>query len=186
MVHVVVERKHDQVVIETLLADLSLKHSFDVHVAGGRDAGRPLARKILVLQEQPVAFVFDTDTSDPSSSADLEQSLHSYFNLRAPGPPFLLVAMAPTIDILLADHPQTIEKRLGRRLSAAERVAARFEPRGFLRAHLKDLGVPEVTDLFRSLNKTDLETLRKDKRIVKLRGFIEKQSASSQKKRRAG
>lgn len=180
MVHIVVEGQTDQLFIEALLKDLRKKCSFELDVAGGKEAGRPLARKILALQHQPVAFVFDTDSSDRDRSAEQEESLRSYFQMSAPGAPLLLVAMIPSIEALLVEHPEVVEHRLGRKLSLSERVAARFEPRGFLNAHLKHLRVKNIESLFRQLRAHDLDLLRKDKKIEKLRDFVEKHCQQAQ------
>ncbi|MEX0716134.1 MAG: hypothetical protein WD066_06090 [Planctomycetaceae bacterium] len=174
MVHVIVEGETDRVLIERLLEDLHDTAEFVLVVAGGRNAGRPLARKILLLDGAPVAFVFDTDSSDADRSRETERELRSYFRLWQPSPPILLVPMMPSIECLIVDHPEILESRLGRKLESIERDAGRFEPKGFLKARFKELGVESIPDLFRSLTSSEIEILQADKRIEKLRQFVQK------------
>ncbi|MEX1097472.1 MAG: hypothetical protein WED34_15605 [Planctomycetales bacterium] len=84
--------------------------------------------------------------------------------------------MMPSIECLMLDHPNVLESRLGRKLEPIERDAGRFEPKGFLKARLKELGVESIPDLFRSLMRSEIEILRTDKRIAKLRQFVQKRA----------
>ncbi|MEX0702153.1 MAG: hypothetical protein WD069_08660 [Planctomycetales bacterium] len=41
---------------------------------------------------------------------------------------------------------------------------------------MKELGVESIPDLFRSLMRSEIEILRTDKRIAKLRQFVQKRA----------
>jgi hypothetical protein len=174
MLHVIVEGRGDGAVVEALLADLRERHPFAVTAAGGRDLGRPLARKLLALEQAPVAFVFDTDVSDPEASADVIASLQGYFNLMTPDLPLELVPMAPSIEALLTEHATFLERRLGRALSRDESIAARLAPKQFLQAHADELKAATLEDLMSGLRPEELDILRQDERIARLRRFVEK------------
>jgi hypothetical protein len=173
MVRIFVEGPTDKQIIELLLGDLR-HHGFVVEAAGGKDAARPLVRKVLVIDREPVAFIFDTDSSNADRSAEQVEILRSYFQLSAADVPLLLLPMQPSIEILLVDDPQVLEDRLHRPLSPSERIAAKFEPKGFLDAHAGDLGVKDSRDLIRSLQPAEVDLLRNDDRVEELRKFVEK------------
>lgn len=179
MVHVIVEGETDRLFLEALLQDLVSEHPLSVEPAGGKDAARLVARRWLVLEGEPVVLVFDTDSSDVEAAEEAVASLRSYFEIMAPGRPLHLAPMTPSLEVLLADHPRHLEQRLGRSLSADELLAARLAPKGFLQAHLQDLGAASIRDLLCNWTESDLEVLRQDERIASLRRFITEHTVAS-------
>jgi hypothetical protein len=171
LIHILVEGRQDKAVIEVLLEDLKPTAGFLVEAAWGKDAARPIARKYLVVQREPVAFVFDTDVVDRSLVDEQVRMLDHYFRWQSPGVPFELIPMVPAFEVLFFDHPAVLERYVGHPIDATTQVKGHYEPKGALHEVLQRPGL-SFDQFVGSLSDREKETLRADRRISHLRGFV--------------
>jgi len=179
MTHVVVEGQSDALLLELLLHDL--KASFDIVIANGRDAARPIARKILVTLREPTALVFDADTTTEYQVEEQLLSLKDYFSWRAFEVGFIIVPLVPTIEVIFFDRPKTLQQRLLRTLDFEVAVAAKIAPRRILERLINELGYADLFSFVKSINKAEARDLARQVDIKRLRGFI-KERRSEQKR----
>jgi hypothetical protein len=129
MIHVVTEGPFDQRLIEVALADLASTGSFGVESYGGRDSGRPVARKHLLRHKDPIVFVIDADTSDPRKVQQQQRDLEDYFAWGGHGLPFRVITFVPEMEIVFFQQTAFLERLLGRSLEPAIKVAGRIAPK---------------------------------------------------------
>jgi hypothetical protein len=170
MTHIVVEGQNDAMLLQALLGDLKTK--FDIVVANGRDAARPIARKILTKLQEPTALVFDADTTEQYYVEEELLSLKDYFSWRAFEIGFILVPLIPTIEVIFFDRPKTLHNRLQRPLEFEVGVAAKIAPKQILDRLIKELGYSDLFSFIKSIDKSEARDLAKQKEIASLRRFI--------------
>lgn len=169
--HIVVEGPTDKKILSLLLDDLSSKHSFEIVVAGGRNAGRPIARKYLLRSAEPTAFVFDTETADPASVREQVRSLEDYFSWGNQGTPFKVVPMAPMLEVLFFEHPKAILRRLNSPLHESLLRAGHFAPKQML-TEILGQDQSALREFIQELTPEEVSDMRKDRAIDDLREFI--------------
>lgn len=183
MTHIVVEGQTDAMLLEILLEDVKTK--FDIVVAHGRDAARPIARKILTKLQEPTALVFDADTTDLYYVEEELLSLKDYFSWRAFEIGLLLVPLIPTIEVIFFDRPKMLENRLQHTLKFEVEVAAKIAPKQILDRLIKELGYADPVSFIKSIDKSEARDLAKQKDIASLRRFIKGNYKEERKKLRA-
>lgn len=174
MKYVVVEGNFDELLLRKLLIDLD--QPFQILVANGRDAARPIARKILLQNHQPTAFVFDTDTTEDWQEEEQLLSLKDYFSMYAFEVGLLLVPFTPSIEIVFFDRAGPIVQRLGHPLEWELEVASKVAPKRVLEQYVKKLGYPDQESFVADLTDTEIEDLQQHPQITRLRHFISKKN----------
>jgi hypothetical protein len=171
--HIIVEGRWDKEVLERLLADLPRSAERKIEAANGKDAARPIVRKHLLRVGEPTAFVFDTDTTDRSKVRDQIEAFEDYFRWGAPRARFEMFPMIPALEILFFDRPSTLERHMKKPLDVSMRKAGVHAPKQVLEDLLPALGAESLDDFVRSLTAADLNDLREQEIIKKLRRFVE-------------
>ena len=177
MMHVIVEGSDDRLLVNALLEDLRGACRFELEAAGGKDAGRPLARKYLLVSGEPVAFVFDADVTDARLVDRQVQDLQSYFDWNGLGARILLTPMVPVIEVLFFKRPEVLARVLGTNISSATELAGRHAPKTVLNELMKDSQVRTFDRLVESLAPGDLRQLRRIEEVQRLRSFVEEHSS---------
>lgn len=171
--HIVVEGNIDKEILSKLLSDLSTKHTFSIAVGQSRDAARPIARKYLVAFGEPVALVFDTDTTDQDQVREQVQDLNDYFKWQSMRAPYELIPMVPMMEVVFFDQPKPLERHLGGRLDPNLKIAGHHAPKEILTNLLPKLHCTSLSQFIEHLSPGDIQELRKHPTIKKLRKFIE-------------
>lgn len=179
MVHIVVEGPFDQQLIERLLTDLPSRGQYVLHSVGGRDAARPLARRYLIVNREPVAFVIDADVKDEQRVRQQQRDFEDYFLWGGQGIPFEVIQFVPEIEAIFFEQPGPLERLLGRPLDEQTSFAGRFAPKEMLRRLGPELSIAEPEQLLSILTEGDLQLLRKQKDIARLRRFVMNEGAIS-------
>jgi hypothetical protein len=65
--------------------------SISYHVAGEKNAARPVARRFQVEKREPLVFIADAATNDPSAFAEQRASYVDYFRWTSADIPFPMV-----------------------------------------------------------------------------------------------
>jgi hypothetical protein len=172
MVTVFVEGVADQQLIEHLLADLVQGGAARVIASGGRDAARPRARKELLVRRRPVALVINSGTLDASRVAQQQRDLEDYLDWGGHGLGAEVIQFVPEAEVLFFHAPAVLERILHRGLDPDTVVAGGFAPRAVLERLALQAGSKRLGDLFEMLSPLDLEVLREQEPIARLRTFI--------------
>lgn len=173
MMHVLVEGSFDEVLFRRLLDDLSGRSSFRIHVARGVNAARPAARKYLLVDREPVALIFDSDTREEQRFRQQRRDLEDYLAWGGHDVPYAVVQFVPEAEVIFFEQPGPLERILGHALDTQTRVAGRFAPRDILATLYRELSITDRRDLVPLLTESDLEQLRSHETVVELRKFVE-------------
>ena len=171
-VHVLVEGELDRLLLERLLSDLHGKARFKVQATRGRDAGRPLARKCLMIHGEPAAFVMDSDTRDERRVQQQQQDLESYLAWGGHGVAFKVLQFVPEIEVIFFDDQRFLERVLGRALQESVGIAGHAAPREMLQSLCSSVGIDRRALIPTRLEAEDLARFRRHAAVSELRDFI--------------
>lgn len=71
---ILVEGETDKIILERVLEDLEDESTFEIFVTRGKDAARPIARRLLGATDTVVVFVYDSDTADRNLALSEQRS----------------------------------------------------------------------------------------------------------------
>jgi hypothetical protein len=174
---VIVEGPTDAEVLGLLLQDIHKRVGFDFYVAGGRDAGRPIARALLLNPGVAIAFIYDADTSDVKKARTEQRSLEEYLRWTARATQFLVQPLIPELEIVFFKEPGILKDTLGIDLSPEQHDAGLEAPKRVLTTLLRRTGIPTMSAFVGRLGKREIELMRRDEAIKPIRQFLEEQLA---------
>lgn len=169
-VHVVVEGELDAMLMKRLLED-SATVALTYHTANGKNAARPLARKIQLDTHQPVVFIADSDDPDHQRSQEQRRSYESYFRMSSAGVPFHVALIVPSIEALFLRSPKLVSRMSKRELDQDVEALARHAPKQAL-ATLFGGQLPNLSEWVDSIDERDLQFLREEPEIREIREFL--------------
>ena len=165
--NVVVEGQSDLELIDKLISDLRISQSISIVAAGGKDAARPLARQLAILERAPVVLVLDSDASSEEQARKNLQDLRSYFSLAGISLESNIFLFTPTIEVIFFDRPNALERCLRKRLSATDLAIGKIGPKRMLNSLLGSSA--RVRRFVAELDDDALSDLRKQAGISELR-----------------
>lgn len=170
---VMVEGTNDHDIVSRVLEDLQPTHPVKIVVANDKNAGRPIARKIL-LESSTVrlAFVYDSDTHKKSIVDEEKLILESYFGWSSDESKYLVQPMVPEMEVVFFDAPAVVESIVGFELEPAERVAGRYAPKPILLELLKKAKIENLGRFIARLDQKELSELRTLPEFKRLRDFV--------------
>jgi len=183
-IHILVEGESDRQIIEQMLADLRQTHSFKVTKCGGRDAARPIARKILIQYGEPIALLLDSDTTDTERAHQQERDLEDYLRWATRDIPFTVQQFVPEIEVIFFERPKALKRICGRGLHEKTILIGKRAPREILKDILKEKHIPGTDGILSMLTDADLSDLRQHPVIKVLREFTEHHGAKEKAARR--
>ncbi len=166
-VHIIVEGRTDQILLEKLLADLEKSLHIRFHIAGQRNSAHPLARILQVRLGEPVALVLDADTNDNRMAEDQQSMYESYLSFTSKGVPFTVILIKPAIEEILFESPEVLSDITGKTLEAKDVIIGKLAPEQYL----AELGI-NWTNALPKLNNEQLFALRSVEPVAKLREFL--------------
>ena len=183
-IHILVEGESDQRIIEQLLADLRQTHTFKITKCGGRDAARPIARKILIQYGEPIALLVDSDTTDAERARQQKRDLEEYLRWGTCDIPFTVQQFVLEIEVIFFDHLQALKRIFRRNLHEKTILIGKKAPRKMLEDLLKEKHIPGTDGMLSMLSDTDLGDLWQHPIIKELREFTEQHGAKGKAARR--
>ncbi|MCC7422268.1 MAG: hypothetical protein IT428_18475 [Planctomycetaceae bacterium] len=168
----VVEGETDRAVLSRLLEDLRSPFPYDFYVAHGRDAGRPVARRLLMLPCR-VGFIYDADTTDMADVNDEKRALISYFGWTARADNVLVQPFVPELEEIFFYDPIIIRSILGRDLLPEQFEAAKVAPKTILVSLLRARGIGSVAEFACQMASETVDMLRKHPSVQAIRAFVE-------------
>lgn len=164
-----VEGTTDQSLLARLLEDLDPESPFEIVVAGGRNAARPLARQQLMTRHEPVVLVIDADTTDEEHARSQRNDLNDYLDWGAGSIPFKVVQFVPEIEVVFFHDPSVLRSLVGSDVDPRVAEAGAQAPRRIL-----EILAPGRTrdELIAALGPDEIERLREHPIIADLRGFL--------------
>jgi hypothetical protein len=169
-VHVVVEGELDAILMKRLLEDLTAV-TITYYTANGKNAARPLARKIQLDTHQPVIFIADSDDPDPQRSHEQRRSYQSYFRMSSDGVPFHVALIVPSVEVLFLRNPELVSNVSGRGFDRDVEALARYAPKQAL-ATLFGGQRPNLTEWVHRIDERDLRLLREESEVREIRQFL--------------
>lgn len=165
---VVTEGENDILLLKALVGETGTTTEFVK--AGGWSGADSLARSYLVDGQHDVALVVDADSYDERMVEERRRFLMHSMESVALRTRWQVSVIAPEIEALLFEDRQTLEKLIGRAVSASELQEAKFEPKKVLmrlllpknRAHFFRERLPQV----------DLTPLQNQREVAHLRQFL--------------
>lgn len=180
MLHILVEGSFDRELVKRLLADLDQSYNFRVQTVQGRNAGRPIARKCLLIHREPIVFIIDADTSDAHEVQQYQRDLEDYLSWGGHGVNYKVIQFVPELEVIFFEKPGPLERLLGHPLDEHQKVAGRFAPREVLKGLHKELGIVDRADIPNNLKQDDLNEFRSHTTITELREFVKSNAHSEQ------
>ncbi len=170
MTHIVVEGAFDADLIHKLLVDC--KGRFSIVVAHGKNAARPIARKILLQRREPTALIVDADTTEPQEVRQQVRELHDYFGAAADKVGLTVIAMVPEMEVIFFDRPTALANHAGRPLDPALVAAGRVAPKAVLDQVLRNSPDHDRTGFIGRLTGAELVDLASHPQVQELRRFV--------------
>lgn len=186
IVHILVEGEIDQRIIEQLLTDLRKTHSFKIMKCGGRDAARPMARKLLLQYSEPVALLLDADTTDTNRAHQQQRDLEDYLRWAPREIPFIVQQFVPEIEVIFFERPKAVMHVLGRNLREKTILIGKKAPKEMLKDLLEEKHIGGIEGMLSKFNDADLGDLREHPMAKGLRDFIEQHGAKEGRRRATG
>ncbi|MBK8257647.1 MAG: hypothetical protein IPK82_33875 [Polyangiaceae bacterium] len=183
-IHILVEGERDRQIIEKMLADLQKSHTFKVTKCGGRDAARPIARKILIQYGEPTALLLDSDTTDTERANQQKRDLEDYLRWGIRDIPFTVQQFVPEIEAIFFERPKALKRIWGRGLPEKTIVIGKRVPKETLEDLLKEKHITGTDGMLSMLTDADLSDLRQHPVIKVLREFAEQHGAKEKAPRR--
>lgn len=172
-IRIVLEGAEDRFLWSRLLEDMGGGLSFSYYSAGEKNAARPVARRLQVQKHEPLLFIADADTNDPTAFAEQQASYVDYFRWTSAGVPFHVAFFQPESEILFFRNPAIVEKELGLVLDPNQVWAAKVAPRKLLLSLLREKGA-DITGFISELKADTISELRKDVDVSAVRGFLKR------------
>jgi hypothetical protein len=170
-IRVVLEGVHDRSLWTRLLDDMEDGLSLLYHAAGGKNAARPVARRLQVQKREPLIFIADADTNDPLAFAEQKASYEDYFRWTSGGVPFHVVLFQPESKILFFRNAAIIENELRRTLDSGQVLAANVAPKALLESLLREKGAG-ASRFFSDLSEDTIAEFRKEPEVAAVRSFL--------------
>lgn len=169
---IVVEGETDRRVLERVLDDLREQVRFEFLVANGRDAGRPIALRLLLSPQTAVALVYDADTTDQDRVRAEQQALESYFRRSVGQNQFLVQPFVPELEGIFFEVPDALQSALHSQIDSERRVAAIYAPKKVLTELLSSAKIHDVVELLENFTANDLKNLRQVQALQTIRKFV--------------
>jgi predicted ATP-dependent endonuclease of OLD family len=179
-VYVVVEGPTDQAILEAVLRKENGRLPMTFVVGGSWSSAESLARSLLMVRDKPVALVVDADTADEPFVQERRDFLLQSLGEVAPSARWRVCLFVPTIEILFFVDPDLELPLFGKKLSAEDRIEARFRPKAVLERVLRERKL-SFDELLKRFRQADLMHLQDTPPLPELREFVEQHAATAGK-----
>jgi hypothetical protein len=180
--YVVTEGKLDEQILSAVIGQLMPGRSIVVVTGGGKSNAVSLARSLLAVRKEPVAFVVDADTVDPALIQEQRQSFESLLGLVAGRGTWMVALFVPELERCLFRDIGFAERLFGGPLSEHQRVLAEYDPRRVLKELSRERWHTEDKDhaeLLKHLSRGDLAPLTEEPALRDMLKFLEEVSERS-------
>jgi hypothetical protein len=109
-----VEGVDDGALMRLALDDMAAQRTFQIIVADGANAARPMARRALLTSTDPVILVTDADTTDRAAALARARDLNDYLAWSAGDKPYKLIQFVPESEVVFFEVPGLLENVLGK------------------------------------------------------------------------
>ncbi|MCI0456456.1 MAG: hypothetical protein L0Z62_05690 [Gemmataceae bacterium] len=170
-VYVVVKGPTDQAILETILREETEQVPLTFAAGGTWSGADSLARSLLLMRDEPVALVLDANTTEESLVQEQRTFLQESLREVAPEARWQVCLFVPTIEVLFFLDPNLEGVLFNQKLSAGDRLEARFRPKAVLGRVLQEQKL-SWEELLHRLQKADVTALRETSPLTELREFV--------------
>lgn len=166
----ITEGDSDKLLINRLLSGQGVDN-VNILVAGGWSSADSLARSILIHGDTNVAVVVDADSVDPIQADERQRFIEASLAQIDPYAEKCVLVISPTIEGLLLEDRNIINKLLGQNIDRNEWNTLKYDAN--LKKTLQEKSHQSIINLYNRLQSEDLEPIRRRPDIRNLLSFLQ-------------